>query len=374
MKKISGIVKKDKKTKNLIMRLKPGEIALIDHEDIDYLSAKLLIEKKIKAILNISSSFTGKFLNTGILELFKNRILIIEELDRNLFEKIKDGEKITILENKIYRDGELLGEGKILKEEVFREKLKLAEKNINRELQLFAENTIEYIKKEGSLLLSDISFPELRTNIKNRHVLIVVRGRDYKEDLRMLKNYIDEIKPVLIGVDGGADALLEFGYKPDIIVGDMDSVSDEALKCGAEILLHTYPEKDSPGVERIKKLKLSYKTISLPCISEDIALLLAYHSGAILIVGVGMHFSLIEFLEKGRKGMSSTFLTRLKVGSILVDAKGVSKLYHSFPSIYMLIFLITAGIIPILIVFFTSPVSLSFLKLFKIWIGKNFGF
>lgn len=374
MKKISGIVKKDKKTKNLINRLKGGEIALIDHEDIDYLSVKLLIEKKVKAVLNTSSCISGKFLNRSVLEFLKKDILVVEELEKNLFEKIKEGEKITILNNKIYRNGEYLAEGKILEETSIREKLAIAEKNMEIELQKFVENTLNYLKKDGKVILSEILFPEIKTRIKNRHVLVVVRGRDYKEDLLMLKNYIDEVKPVLVGVDGGADALIECGYKPDIIVGDMDSVSEKALKCGAEILVHTYPDRKSPGLEKVEKLKIPYTPISLPCISEDIALLLAYHSGAELIVGVGMHFSLIEFLEKGRGGMSSTFLTRLKVGSILVDAKGVSKLYKNYPDFYMLLFLIISGVIPIITIFFTSPVLLSFLKVIRIWIEKNFRF
>lgn len=374
MKKISGKVGKDKKTKNLIRRIKPGEIALIDHQDLDYVSAELLIEKKVKAVINVSSSLSGKYLTYGVLNLLKENITVIDEAGEILFERIKEGEEITILNNQIFSGDELIAEGKRLEEETVKEKLKLAEKNLNKELQLFAENTLEYIKKEGSLLFSDLSIPELETEIKDKQVLVVVRGRDYKEDLHILKNYIDEVKPVLIGVDGGADALLEFGYKPDIIIGDMDSVSDEALKTGAEILVHTYSNKESPALERVKKLGVSYKTISIVGVSEDIALLLSYHLGAELIAGVGMHFSLIEFLEKGRGGMSSTFLTRLKVGSVLVDAKGVSKLYRAFPGFPLLLALIITGIIPILIVLFTSPVSSPFLRLFKIWLRKNFGF
>ena len=151
-------------------------------------------------------------------------------------------------------------------------------------------------------------------------------GPGHKRDLRIVRPYVRDFKPVLVAVDGGAEALLEEGWKPDVIVGDMDSVTDETLRCGAEILVHAYREGHAPGEERLRRLGVPFQTVAAPGICEDIALLLAHEKGAELIVAVGTHFNLVEFLERSRAGMSSTFVTRLKVGEILVDAKGVSRL------------------------------------------------
>jgi uncharacterized membrane-anchored protein len=159
--------------------------------------------------------------------------------------------------------------------------------------------------------------------------LIVVRGADYREDLSTLRRsgYIQELHPILIGVDGGADALLAEGAKPDVIIGDFDSVSERALRCGAKLIVHGYTDGRAPGAKRLDDLGLEYTVFAAAGTSEDIAMLLAYERGAELIVAVGSHSHMIDFLDKGRAGMASTFLVRMKVGPILVDAKGVSRLY-----------------------------------------------
>ncbi len=156
-----------------------------------------------------------------------------------------------------------------------------------------------------------------------------MRGYHYKEDLQTLRHYIREYRPVLIGVDGGADALIEAGHQPDLIVGDMDSVSDDALRCGAEIVVHAYRDGRAPGLERVRALGVEPVVFPATGTSEDVAMLLADDKGASLIVAVGTHVTLVEFLDKGRSGMASTFLTRLRVGGKLVDAKGVSRLYRA---------------------------------------------
>ena len=168
--------------------------------------------------------------------------------------------------------------------------------------------------------------PQLRTRFRDRHALIVARGPGYKSDLRMVRPYIRDFRPVLVAVDGGADALREVGLAADMIVGDFDSVSDAALRAGAELVVHAYPGGDAPGAARLRWLGLEFETVSAPGISEDLALQLAHEKGATLLVAVGTHFNLVEFLERNRDGMASTFVTRLKVGESLVDAKGVSRL------------------------------------------------
>ena len=159
-------------------------------------------------------------------------------------------------------------------------------------------------------------------------MLIVVRGERHRRDLKALRAYIRDMRPLIVAVDGGADGVLEAGLKPDLILGDMDSASDKALACGAELIVHAYPDGRAPGCERLIEAGLPHTIVPAAGTSEDVAMLMAYEKGADLIVSVGAHFNLIEFLDRKRGGMSSTFLTRLRIGERLVDAKGVSRLYQ----------------------------------------------
>lgn len=222
---------------------------------------------------------------------------------------------------------------------------------------------MKFASKEIDIITKSIDIPKLKTKIKNRHLLIVVRGHNFKEDLQTLRSYITEVKPVTIGVDGGADALLDFGYTPDIILGDMDSITDKALRCGAELIVHAYPDGRAPGLERVRSLNLTAHVLPSLGTSEDVAMLLGYEEGADLIVAVGTHSNFIDFLEKGRKGMASTFLVRLKIGAKLVDAKGVSKLYRHPIRFKEMAKIVISALIPLFIVIMASPKTYQFVRL-----------
>jgi uncharacterized membrane-anchored protein len=198
--------------------------------------------------------------------------------------------------------------------------------------------------------------PELRTKLDGRHALVIARGYRHREDLHTLRAYIREFKPVLVAVDGGADALLEAGYRPHLIVGDMDSVSDRALTCGAEIVVHAYADGAAPGLERVRELGLDSVLCPATGTSEDIALLLTDELGARLIVAVGMRYTLVEFLDKGRPGMASAILTRMRVGDKIVEPKGVSRLYQSRISTSWLVLLVVAAAVT-MVVALTLPVG-----------------
>jgi uncharacterized membrane-anchored protein len=216
--------------------------------------------------------------------------------------------------------------------------------------------------------------PDVGVPLAGRHVLIVVRGIDYKEDLALLRQsgYLNEMRPVLIGVDGGADALMEIGERPDLIIGDFDSVSEATLRCGAELIVHGYTDGRAPGAKRLDDLLLPYTVFSAPGTSEDVAMLLAYEQGAELIVAVGTHNSMVEFLDKGRAGMASTFLVRMKVGSALVDAKGVSRLYQQTVRRRDLLMMVGAAVATlVVVVLLSTPVRL---VLRTLWITLTVGF
>lgn len=361
---IKGRARLDHRTKNLVRRLRKTDIAIIDHDDIDEVAANTLIHIKPQAIINVQPSITGRYPAKGAYKILKAGITIIDEVEAEIFDKLREGNLIEIKGNKIFWGNEQVTQGKLLTLEDVNEKLKQANENVTVELDSFVENTLEYAKKEKSILLGNIEVPPIIPDILNRHVLIVVRGSSYKEDLRTISSYIQEQKPVLIGVDGGADALLEFGLIPDIIVGDMDSVSNQALQCGAQIVVHAYPNGKAPGLQRVEEMGISATVFPMTGTSEDAAMILAWEYGASLIVAVGTHSNMVDFLDKGRKGMASTFLVRLKVGSILVDARGVSQLYKQSLHTKYLVQLLIAAIIPITIILWVSPSTKPFFRLF----------
>jgi uncharacterized membrane-anchored protein len=322
----TGTARLDRRTKHLVRRLGPDDIAIIDHTDLDRVSAEELIESGVRVVVNVAQSQTGRFPNPGPLTLVRGGVRLIDAPGADLFEQINDGDWLTVRGSLLFSNGTQLAAGRTLSADELAAALAEQRGRVTDALEEFADNTMRYLRDEGRLLAEGIEFPSLETSFRDRHALVVARGPGHKRDLRIVRPYVREFKPVLIGVDGGADALHDAGLKPDVIVGDMDSVSDDVLRCGAEILVHAYPDGKIPAAARLDALGVPYQVVPAAGVSEDLALLLAYEKGAELIVAVGTHFNLIEFLERDRAGMSSTFLARLRVGEILVDAKGVSRL------------------------------------------------
>jgi uncharacterized membrane-anchored protein len=352
---LTGHAKLDRRTKNLVKRLSADDIAIIDHTDLDRVSAEALLESGVRVVVNVAQSQSGRFPNPGPLQLVRGGVRLIDVAAEDLFDSVHEGELLTVRGAGLYRNGTCLASGRVLDERELQRTFSEQRGRVTEALEAFAENTMRYLREEGRLLAEGVAFPPLRTSFRDRHALVVARGPGYKRDLRMVKPYVRVFKPVLIAVDGGADALLEEGYKPDVIVGDMDSVSDQALGSGAELLVHGYRDGVAPGAERARALGLSYEIVPATGISEDLALLLAFEKGAELIVAVGTHFNLIEFLERNRAGMSSTFITRLKVGEILIDAKGVSRLATRKVGLWPLVLFTLAGLGAIAVAIAASP-------------------
>ena len=340
-----GVARLDRRTKRLTGRLKPGDIAVIDHLDLDRVSADALVVAKVAAVVNAAPSTSGRYPNLGPEILLAAGIPLLDSVGDTVFGVLKDGDTVRLEGDTLYAGERVLATGTPQDADTIGASMAAARAGLATQLEAFAANTMEYLLKERDLLLEGIGVPEIRTVLKGRHALIVVRGYDYREDLRALRPYIREYRPILIGVDGGADALVEAGYKPDLIVGDMDSVSDEVLRCGAEVVVHAYADGRAPGLERVQDLGVHAVVFPAAGTSEDVAMLLADEAGAQLIVAVGTHATLVEFLDKGRAGMASTFLTRLRVGGKLVDAKGVSRLYRSRISNWSLVALVLATLV-----------------------------
>jgi uncharacterized membrane-anchored protein len=378
---VRGPVRAGRRTKLLVKHLARGDVALVDHLDIDRVSAEELIAAGAVAVLNCSSSSSGSYPNLGPQLLVEAGILLIDLPDDSLFDAVSEGEELVVLAEgaidgpaegplvgEVSRKGGVLARGEVLNLARVCAETEARRREIGEALERFAHNTIEHMREERELLAGRIELPRFATDFRDRSTLVVVRGVGHQRDLHALRPFIRDMRPVIVAVDGGADALLEQGLTPDMIVGDMDSAGEGALRCGAELVVHSYPNGDAPGRRRLEELGLPFKLVPAPGTSQDVAMLIAAEKGARLIVSVGSQFNLVEFLDRNRKGMSSTFLTRLRIGEILVDAKGVSRLYRPRPGLTPLLVVIAAGLVAIVAIVWMTPalrdvVDLLWLKL-----------
>ena len=381
---VAGPVRPGRRTKLLVRHLVRGDIALIDHLDIDRVSAEELIAAGAAAVLNCSASSGGSYPNLGPQLLVEAGVLLVDLPDDSLFEQLADGDPVQVRElpagahggsvrAEVRSRGRLLARGEVLDRARVSAETELRRAEVGEALERFAQNTIEHMREERELLAGRIALPRFATDFRDRATLVVVRGVDHQRDLRALRPFIRDKRPVIVAVDGGADALLEAGLRPDMIVGDMDSASERALRCGAELVVHSYADGRAPGSERLRLLGLGCKLVRAPGMSQDVAMLIAAEKGARLIVSVGSQLNLLEFLERNRKGMSSTFLTRLRIGEILVDAKGVSRLYQPRPGLTPLLVVLAAGVLALIAVVALTPALRDVVELLWLKLQMMFG-
>jgi uncharacterized membrane-anchored protein len=345
---VAATARLDRRTKNLTKRLKPGDIAIIDHTDLDRVAADALVRCQVAAVVNAAPCVSGRYPNQGPQLLVEAGIPLVDDVGPDVFDLVKEGQQVRLDGETLYLADAVVAKGTRQTAESVAQNMAAAKEGLAEQLKAFVTNTFEYINRDSELLAEGIRLPDLKTRLAGRHALVVARGYRYHEDLKALRSYIREFKPVIIAVDGGANALIEAGYWPHMIVGDMDSVSDKALRSGAEIVVVAYMNGHAPGLPRVQDLGVESVICPAPGTSEDVAVLLADEAGASLIVTVGMRFGLVEFLDKGRSGMASAVLTRIRVGDKIVDAKGVSRLYQSRISGKSLIFLAIAALVPII--------------------------
>ena len=370
---LTGRARLGRRTKELVKHLRADDVAIVDHADIDRVSAEELAASGVRVVVNVAPSTTGRFPNPGPLELVRAGVRLIDAPGSPLFDEVSDGDHLRIDGGAVWRNGTLLVEGTELDEASLQAALDEQQSRVAHALRAFAENTLIHLREEAGTLAAGIDVPQLRTRFRDRHALVVARGPGYKSDLRMVRPYIREFRPVLVAVDGGADALREVGLAADMIVGDFDSVSDGALRAGAELVVHAYPGGNAPGAARLRRLGLGFETVSAPGISEDLALQIAHEKGATLLVAVGTHFNLVEFLERNREGMASTFVTRLKVGEALVDAKGVSRLVSRRVGIWPIAVFAATGIAAIVGSVLASPALRNVIESTTRAIGNGLG-
>ena len=348
---VVGTARVDRRTDALLPRLRRGDIAVLDQVDLDRATADALIAAEVAGVVNASPCISGRYPTLGPEVLVNAGIPVLDAVGGEVFRMVKDGAKLRLDGEVLYagagEDAPVVAEGRSQTVESVALQLMEAKAGLSAQLEAFAADTMEYMKRERTLLLDGVGVPEVRTRIEGRHVLVVARGYDYREDLVSLRHYIREFKPVLVGVEGGAEVLVEAGYQPDLVVGDLQSVPDDILRGGAEVVVRADPDGRAAGLERVQDIGVDAVTFPSAGTSEDVALLLADAHGAEVVVTVGMHATLLEFLDHGLSGTASTFLVRLKLGGTLVDAKAASRLYRSRISGWALLLLILVTLVAV---------------------------
>lgn len=353
---VSGPAMLDRRTRTLVKRLRPGDIAVVDHVDIDRASAVALADAGVAAVLNLAPSISGRYPNLGPQILLDADLVLLDEVDAEIFTAISDGDVVRIDGDTVYVENEAVATGVRQDRDSVAASLEASRDGMASQLEAFGANAVEHLRRDQRLLLDGDGIPAPKTAMEGRQVMVVLRAFDYVHDLRRLKTFIKENSPVLVGVDAGADALLAAGHRPHLVVTSGEDISDRALRCGAEVVAHTSAGRPR-AIDRLERLGIAHEPFVTSGTSEDAALLLAHAGGAQLIVTVGSHASFVEFLDKGRSGMASSFLTRAAVGSRLVDAKAVAELYQHRYRGWLVLFLLLVAVTAVLAAIATTPVG-----------------
>jgi len=365
---IYGVARVDRRTRELLRRISPGDIVVLDQLDLDRATADALVDAEVAGVVNASPSISGRFPNLGPEILVAAGVPLVDSVGGEVLRSLKDGTKIRLLEGVVYAGQRQIAQGVEQTRESIADQMIEAKAGMSTQLEAFSANTIEFLRRERTLILDGVGVPEVRVPLRDRHVLVVASGNGHAEDLKKLKKYIAEHRPVLVGVDAGADTLRAQGYQPDIIVGDPHGIGAETLKSGGEVVVPAQPDGHAPGVERIQDLGIGAVTFPASGNSEDLALLLADAHEASLVVTVGFHATLREFLDQGRSSSNpSTFLTRLKLGAKLVDGKAVATLHRNRVSIGAIVLLVLAAIVMVAAALLVSDVGSVYLD----WIHSS---
>lgn len=359
---VTGIARVDRRTGDLLKRIGPGDIVVLDQLDLDRRTAEALVAAEVVGVVNASPSISGRFPNLGPEILISNGVSLVDSVGTAALHDVKEGAKLRLHEGVVYVGERELARGTRQTPESVADQMIEAKAGMSAQLEAFSANTIEFLRRERTMILDGVGVPDLYTPLKDREVLVVVPGHDHAEDLRRLRRYIREHRPVLVGVESGADALQAAGYRPHVIVGDPDGIRTETLKGGAEVVVPAHSDGHAPGLERIQDLGIGAVTFPSSGNAEDLALLLADTHGASLVVTVGSQATLAEFLDRGRSGSNpSTFLTRLKLGSRLVDGRAVATLHRARVPFAAVLLLVLAVVVAVVVALAVSDAGQTYL-------------
>jgi uncharacterized membrane-anchored protein len=359
---VAGAVRLDRRSRRVVPRLRPGDIVVIDHVDLDQVTAEALVAGRVGAVVNAAPSISGRFPNLGPEVLVAAGVPLLDGVGEAPFDELREGQSVRVDGDSLYLGDRLIATGRRQDAGTVAEAMTAARAGMSVQLQAFAAGTADYLAAERDLIIDGVGVPETRTEFAGRHVLVVRRGIEHKADLELLGPYIREFRPVLIGVESGADVLVEAGYTPDLVIGELEDTSDDVLRSGAEVIVHTTPDGNGPGPGRLDALGVAAVPFPAAASSDDLALLLSDVRGATLIVTAGMRTGLVEFLDTNHSGSASGFLTRLRVGGKLVDAQAVTKLYRPGISAPSLFFFVIAAVVALAAAVAASTIGRSYLQ------------
>jgi uncharacterized membrane-anchored protein len=355
---VTGIARVDRRTGDLLRRLGPGDVAVLDHLDIDRRTAEALVAAEVVGVVNASPSISGRFPNLGPELLIEAGVPLIDGIGAAALRQIKEGTKLRLLDGCVFAGDRELARGVEQTADSVAEAMIEAKAGMAAQLEAFSANTIEFLRRERSLILDGVGVPELYVPMKDRQVLVVAGGPKHAPELRGLRRYVREHRPVLVGVEAGADLLFDAGLVPDVVVGDPDGIGTATLKAASEVVVPAQTDGHAPGLGRIQDLGIGAVTFPASGNAEDLALLLAEAHGASLVVTVGMRAGLREFLDRGDSGSTpSTFLTRLKLGGKLVDGEVVAALHRGSVSGGVVTLLVLAAVVVMLAALTVSGVG-----------------
>ena len=326
---VHGPARIHRRTASLLGRLHVGDVAVLDHLDMDRDTAQALIDAGVVAVVNSGPMVSGRFPNLGPERLVEAGVLVVDNAGSEVFDRLKDGTDVRIDAGVLHAGDTLVATGREVTADLVRSEMGRARSGLSAQLESFTHNSTEFLRREQDLLLHGHGVPRTATDMAGRPVVVTVRSHGWQDELRGIKPFVREQRPVLVGVDHGADALVAAGHRPDVVVvsgvGDLPSAA--VLRKARDVVILVERGAPRSATEQLERLGIRPLRFETTATAEDAALLLASAREASLIVGVGMHATLDEFLDRRRAGLASTFLTRLKVGPDLVDASAVPQLY-----------------------------------------------
>jgi uncharacterized membrane-anchored protein len=327
-----GTARVERRTRLLLPRLRPGDVAVVDHLDMDRATAQGLVDAGVQAVVNAAPMISGRYANLGPEVLTAAGVVLVDGIGVPGLAAIKDGSRVRLHDATVYVDDEAVATGRVVDADTVRAEMAEARTGLATQLETFTHNSTEFLRREQDLLLHGRGLPRPATRIAGRPVVVVVRGHEFAAELEAIRPYLREQEPVLIGVERGADALVEAGYRPDIVVlsggeDDAERPSAKTLRGARDVVVRVDRGGDRSATDALERLGVRPLRLESAATPEDAALILADAGNASVIVGVGMHATLDEFLDRQRSGLASTYLTRLKVGPRLVDATALPQLY-----------------------------------------------
>ncbi|UFN45249.1 putative cytokinetic ring protein SteA [Nocardioides okcheonensis] len=357
---VHGTARLHRRTAALLGRLGPGDVAVLDHLDLDRETAQALVDAGVVGVVNAGPMISGRYANLGPQLLVEAGVVVVDNAGTEVFDRLKDGAGVRIHAGVVHAGDTLVATARELTPELVRSEMTAARSGLAAQLESFTHNSTEFLRREQDLLLHGHGVPRTQTSMAGRPVVVVVRSHGWEAELRGIKAFVREQRPVLIGVDHGADALASAGHRPDVVVvtgGTDDLPSGGVLRKARDVVVLV--ERDAPRsvTENFERMGIRPLRFETSATTEDAALLLAAAREPALVVGVGMHATLDEFLDRRRTGLASTFLTRLKLGPDLVDAAAIPRLYDGAVRPRHLLGAVVAGVLAVAAAISVTPVG-----------------